>query len=86
MNNWQLPENAGYGRIYKALDDARFDGAARSKKLVELWKKLIALDDKPWDTKSLEKYSKEWDTIKGQAKVELRKIEKENKKHALSFY
>lgn len=80
MKNWQLQKNTCYGRIYKALEDARADEGARFKKLVELWEQIIALDDKHWDNNSWEKYSKEWDTIKGKAKVEIRKIKKVNKK------
>jgi len=28
MRNWQLPKNAGYGRISEALDEARADEQA----------------------------------------------------------
>lgn len=76
MKNWQLPKNAGYGRISEALDEARADQQSKLKKLVTLWKRMIALDDKHWNSKNWKKYSEEWNAIKNKAKAEIQKLEK----------
>ncbi len=76
MKNWQLPRNSGYGRISEALDEVRSDERAKIKRLVVLWKKLIALDDKNWTSSNWNKYSKEWNKIKSQAKTEIQKLKK----------